>query len=202
MSRRDRTPPDAHLAVRPYLAARPGELDPAQARALTDHLSRCPLCAAEAARFDRIAVALAAMRELELEPPAELLEDLVAAIGRGRPAALAARAMAIGPRLRRSGRTVLVSGPGRGVQDPRLVAAAAGAGGALVATAVVAGVLRSRRRAPGQRTAARTARRTAARTATRTALPAVARSVARLFGRPERPTLALPALGAASARAR
>jgi hypothetical protein len=189
MSRREGTPPDAHLAVRPYLAARPGELDPAQARALTEHLSRCPVCAAEAAGFHRIALALAAMRELELEPPAELLEDLVAAVRRPRPAALAARALAIGPRLRRSGRTVLVSGPGpwRPVQDPRLVAAAAGAGGALVATAVVAGVLRSRRRAPAAKAAAR---------------PAVARSMARLLRRPERPALALPALGAASARAR
>ena len=179
MSRRDRTPTDAHLAVRPYLAARPGELDPAQARALTEHLSRCPVCAAEAAGFHRIAVALAAMRELELEPPAELLEDLVAAVGRGRPAALAR----LGPRLRRSGRAVLVT---RGVQDPRLVAAAAGAGGALVATAVLAGVLRSRRRGPGAKAAR----------------PTVARSMARLLRRPERPALALPALGAASARAR
>jgi anti-sigma factor RsiW len=184
MSKREGTPPDAHLAVRPYLAARPGELDPAQARALTEHLSRCPVCAAEAAGFHRIALALAAMRELELEPPAELLEGLVAAVSLRRPAALAARARTLGPLLRRSGRTVLVSG--RGVQDPRLVAAAAGAGGALVATAVVAGVLRSRRRGPAGK-------------ATR---PAVARSVARLLRRPERPALSLPALGAASARAR
>jgi hypothetical protein len=104
-----------HEQVRHLLPAQRGELDPAEARMLTEHLSRCPVCAAEAAGYNRLAGALAAMRELELEPPAEILD------------ALLARA------LRR--RT-----------DRRLVAAAAGSAGALVATAVVAGVLQHRRR--------------------------------------------------------
>jgi len=151
MSGRDQFLSGDHLAVRPYLAARSGELEPAQARQLTEHLSRCASCAAEAAGFHRLALALEAMRGLELEPPPGLLDGLVAVAARRRT-------------------------------NPRLVAAAAGAGGALVATAVVAGVLRSRRRE-------------ATASSSRPVL-------ARLLRRPTSPTLNLPVLGAASARAR
>ena len=66
-----------HEQVRHLLPARPGELDPAEARVLTEHLSRCPACAAEAAGYHRLAAALATMRELELAAPPELLERLL-----------------------------------------------------------------------------------------------------------------------------
>jgi anti-sigma factor RsiW len=172
VSRRD-LPQLDHQAIRPFLAARPGELEPDQARQLTEHLSRCPACAAEAAGFHRLALALRAMRELELEPPPGLLDGLVAA--------------ALRPRT-----------------NHRLVAAAAGAGGALVATAVVAGVLRSRRRDSSGRRAvpARSRLRPALARRAVPARPRLKPALARLLRRPSRPALDVPVLGAVWARAR
>jgi hypothetical protein len=147
-------PRDPHAAVRPFLSARRNELEPAEARRLTEHLSRCQACAAEAAGYHRLATGLAAMRELEHEAPAGTLERLLE--------------IALRPRL-------LDRRPTR-----RVAAAAAGSAGALVATAVVAGVVRSRRR-----------------TARVAAVPALRGRVRRRLALP----VQVPALGAA-ARAR
>ena len=150
----DRLRPGDHEAVRPYLAARPGELTPAEARALTEHLSRCRACAAEAAGYHRLAKGLAAMRELEAEAPAGLLNRLVE--------------VAVRPRLRE--RVPVRLGELRIPEvrpTRRVVAAAAGSAGAIVAGAFVAiGVVRARRRG-------------GARPALRLPLPATALAAAR-----------------------
>jgi predicted anti-sigma-YlaC factor YlaD len=116
----DLVPVDPHAAVRPFLSARRNELEPTEARLLTEHLSRCPECAAEAGGYHRLARGLAAMRELEREAPAGTLDTLLE--------------IALRPRL-------IDRRPTR-----RITAAAAGSAGALVATAVVAGMVRARRR--------------------------------------------------------
>jgi anti-sigma factor RsiW len=147
----DRLRPGDHEAVRPYLAARPGELAPAEARALTEHLSRCRACAAEAAGYHRLAKGLAAMRELEAEAPAGLLGRLVEAAVRPR---LRERALSAGrgsPSGARGARRVPVRFGELRIPalrpTRRVVATAAGSAGAIVAGAFVAiGVVRARRR--------------------------------------------------------
>jgi hypothetical protein len=114
-----------HEQVRHLLPARPGELDPAEARMLTEHLSRCPVCAADAAGYARLTGALAAMRELELDPRPGLLDALLAGVLRRRAQRrlLAAAATATGglvatavlagvlQQRRRRGRVVVAPAP-------------------------------------------------------------------------------------------
>jgi hypothetical protein len=114
--------------VRPLLPARVEELTPLEARVRADHVAGCTRCAAEAAAYNRLVHALAAMAALEAEPVAGTLERSLAAIDRRRVP----------------------------LTDPRLAAMfAAGSAGALVATLVVARALRQRRRSPQDTSALR-----------------------------------------------
>lgn len=106
--------------VRALLAARVEELSPLEARIRAEHVATCPRCAAEAAAYNRMVQALAAMAGLEAEPIAGTLERALAAVDRRRAL----------------------------MTDPRLAMVAAGSAGALVATVMVARVLRQRRRPP------------------------------------------------------
>jgi anti-sigma factor ChrR (cupin superfamily) len=103
-------------AVRPLLHARAEELTPAEALMRAEHVAGCARCAAEAAAYSRLGQALAVMAHLEAEPAEGALERILVVIGRRRTR----------------------------VTDPRVLAAA-GSAGALVATVVVARVLRQRR---------------------------------------------------------
>jgi hypothetical protein len=103
-------------AVRPLLPARAEELTPAEALMRAEHVAGCARCAAEAAAYSRLGQALAVMAHLEAEPAEGALERILVVIGRRRTR----------------------------VTDPRVLAAA-GSAGALVATVVVARVLRQRR---------------------------------------------------------
>ena len=104
-------------AVRPLLPARAEELTPTEALMRAEHVAGCSRCAAEAAAYSRLGQALAVMAHLEAEPAEGTLERILVVIGRRRTR----------------------------VTDPRVLAAA-GSAGALVATVVVARVLRQRRR--------------------------------------------------------
>jgi anti-sigma factor RsiW len=104
--------------VRALLAARVEELSPLEARIRAEHVAGCPRCAAEAAAYNRMVQALAAMAALEAEPIAGTLERALAAVDRRRAL----------------------------MTDPRLAMVAAGSAGALVATVMVARALRQRRR--------------------------------------------------------
>ncbi len=106
--------------VRPLLPARVEELSPLEARIRAEHVAGCPRCAAEAAAYNRLVYALAAMASLEAEPVDGTLERALAVLDRRRAL----------------------------MTDPRLAMFAAGSAGALVATLVVAHALRQRRRAP------------------------------------------------------
>jgi anti-sigma factor RsiW len=108
--------------VRALLAARVEELSPLEARIRAEHVTTCPRCAAEAAAYNRMVQALAAMAGLEAEPIAGTLERALAAVDRRRAL----------------------------MTDPRLITVAAGSAGALVATVMVARALRQRRR-PSER---------------------------------------------------
>jgi anti-sigma factor RsiW len=103
-------------AVRPLLPARAEELTPSEALMRAEHVAGCARCATEAAAYSRLGQALAVMANLEAEPAEGTLERILVAIGRRRTR----------------------------VTDPRVLAAA-GSAGALVATVVVARVLRHRR---------------------------------------------------------
>jgi anti-sigma factor RsiW len=103
-------------AVRPLLPARAEELTPSEALMRAEHVAGCARCATEAAAYSRLGQALAVMANLEAEPAEGTLERILVAIGRRRTR----------------------------VTDPRVLAAA-GSAGALVATVVVARVLRQRR---------------------------------------------------------
>ena len=103
-------------AVRPLLAARAEELTPTEALIRAEHVATCSRCATEAAAYSRLGQALAVMANLEAEPAAGTLEQILVVIGRRRTR----------------------------VTDPRVLAAA-GSAGALVATVVVARALRQRR---------------------------------------------------------
>jgi hypothetical protein len=74
-----------HERLHPLLAARPGELDPTEAGLLGEHVARCASCAAEVAGYTRLAAGLRVLRELELVPPEELLDTLLALTPRRRP---------------------------------------------------------------------------------------------------------------------
>jgi predicted anti-sigma-YlaC factor YlaD len=65
----------------PFLAT--GELDGWGARVVRAHLRRCPGCAAERDRQDRLGAGLQALRDNPPEPPAELLDALLARTRRG-----------------------------------------------------------------------------------------------------------------------
>lgn len=106
--------------VRPLLAARVEELSPLEARIRAEHVSGCPRCAGEAAAYNRVVQALAAMAALEAEPIAGTLERALASVDRRRAL----------------------------MTDPRLAMVAAGSAGALVATVMVTRALRQRRRTP------------------------------------------------------
>jgi anti-sigma factor ChrR (cupin superfamily) len=103
-------------AVRPLLPARAEELTPTEALIRAEHVATCSRCATEAAAYSRLGQALAVMANLEAEPAAGTLEQILVVIGRRRTR----------------------------VTDPRVLAAA-GSAGALVATVVVARALRQRR---------------------------------------------------------
>jgi hypothetical protein len=105
-------------AVRPLLPARAEELTPTEALIRAEHVAVCSRCATEAAAYSRLGQALAVMANLEAEPAAGTLEQILVAIGRRRTR----------------------------VTDPRVLAAA-GSAGALVATVMVARALRQRRQA-------------------------------------------------------
>jgi anti-sigma factor RsiW len=105
-------------AVRPLLPARAEELTPTEALIRAEHVATCSRCATEAAAYSRLGQALAVMANLEAEPAAGTLEQILVAIGRRRTR----------------------------VTDPRVLAAA-GSAGALVATVMVARALRQRRQA-------------------------------------------------------
>ena len=60
----------------PFLAS--GELTGWGARVVRAHLKRCEDCRAEMARQEQLTSALASMRETKPEPPAGLLDDLLA----------------------------------------------------------------------------------------------------------------------------
>ncbi|HKE98525.1 MAG TPA: hypothetical protein VKG45_06315 [Actinomycetes bacterium] len=144
---------NAHDQVRPLLAARPGELDPVEARMLTEHVSRCAQCAAEAAGYTRLAAGLRALRELELIPPARLLDALLPLAPRRRPSArlVAAAAGSLGA----VAATVAVAGVVRArrrAARARVVAVPAPPGGAGVLA-----LIGRRRRRPGGPTVARPA---------------------------------------------
>jgi anti-sigma factor RsiW len=104
-------------AVRPLLPARAEELTPSEALMRAEHVAGCTRCATEAAAYSRLGQALTVMANLEAEPAEGTLERILVVIGRRRTR----------------------------VTDPRVLAAA-GSAGALVATVVVARVLRHRRR--------------------------------------------------------
>jgi hypothetical protein len=103
-------------AVRPLLPARAEELTPTEALIRAEHVAACSRCATEAAAYSRLGQALSVMANLEAEPAAGTLEQVLVAIGRRRTR----------------------------VTDPRVLAAA-GSAGALVATVMVARALRQRR---------------------------------------------------------
>jgi anti-sigma factor RsiW len=103
-------------AVRPLLPARAEELTPTEALIRAEHVATCSRCATEAAAYSRLGQALAVMANLEAEPAAGTLEQILVTIGRRRTR----------------------------VTDPRVLAAA-GSAGALVATVIVARALRQRR---------------------------------------------------------
>jgi hypothetical protein len=103
-------------AVRPLLPARAEELTPTEALIRAEHVATCSRCATEAAAYSRLGQALTVMANLEAEPAAGTIEQILIAIGRRRTR----------------------------VTDPRVLAAA-GSAGALVATVVVARALRQRR---------------------------------------------------------
>jgi anti-sigma factor RsiW len=103
-------------AVRPLLPARAEELTPTEALIRAEHVATCSRCATEAAAYSRLGQALAVMANLEADPAAGTLEQILVAIGRRRTR----------------------------VTDPRVLAAA-GSAGALVATVIVARALRQRR---------------------------------------------------------
>jgi anti-sigma factor RsiW len=103
-------------AVRPLLPARAEELTPTEALIRAEHVATCSRCATEAAAYSRLGQALAVMANLEAEPAAGTVEQILVVIGRRRTR----------------------------VTDPRVLAAA-GSAGALVATVVVARALRQRR---------------------------------------------------------
>jgi hypothetical protein len=103
-------------AVRPLLPARAEELTPTEALIRAEHVATCSRCATEAAAYSRLGQALTVMANLEAEPAAGTIEQILVAIGRRRTR----------------------------VTDPRVLAAA-GSAGALVATVVVARALRQRR---------------------------------------------------------
>jgi hypothetical protein len=105
-------------AVRPLLPARAEELTPTEALIRAEHVATCSRCATEAAAYSRLGQALAVMANLEADPAAGTLEQILVAIGRRRTR----------------------------VTDPRVLAAA-GSAGALVATVIVARALRQRRQA-------------------------------------------------------
>jgi len=105
--------------IRPLLPARLEELTPLEARVRALHVAGCARCATEAASYNRLVQTLATMANLEATPPDSTLERILVAIGRRRVRAT----------------------------DPRVMVAA-GAGGALVATVMVARALRQRRRVP------------------------------------------------------
>jgi hypothetical protein len=107
--------------VRPLLPARVEELSPLEARIRAEHVVGCSRCAAEAAAYNRLVHALAAMASLEAEPVAGTLERSLAVLDRRRAL----------------------------MTDPRLAMFAAGSAGALVGALVVARALRQRRRSPG-----------------------------------------------------
>jgi anti-sigma factor RsiW len=117
-------------SVRPLLPARAEELTPLEARMRAEHVAACSRCAAEAAAYSRLGQALTVMAHLEAEPADGTLERILVVIGRRRTR----------------------------VTDPRVLAAA-GSAGALVATVVVARVLRQRRHAQTAPTAAPWSRR-------------------------------------------
>jgi hypothetical protein len=104
--------------TRPLLPARAEELTPVEAQMRADHVLVCSRCAAEAASFSRLGVALAVLAGFEAEPPPGTLEDILAALGRRRVAGA----------------------------DPRVAAVAAGSAGALLGAILVAIALRQRRR--------------------------------------------------------
>jgi hypothetical protein len=106
-------------SIRPLLPARVEELTPLEARMRAEHVAGCSRCAAESAAYSRLGQALAVMANLEAEPPGGALERVLVAIGR--------RRTRVAPQ----------------------VVVAAGSAGALVATVVVARVLRQRRQAQG-----------------------------------------------------
>jgi anti-sigma factor RsiW len=109
--------------AREQLAAREGELDVFQSRALAVHLAECDDCGAQAAAYRELSAGLAALATLEAEPPEELLDRLLAL--HGRHSGLAPFTMAAGHPV---------------------AAVAAGSAGALAVTIAVAGALRQRRR--------------------------------------------------------
>jgi anti-sigma factor RsiW len=104
-------------AVRPLLPARAEELTPTEALIRAEHVATCSRCATEAAAYSRLGQALAVMANLEAEPAAGTLEQILVVIGRRRTR----------------------------VTDPRVLAAA-GSAGALVATVMVARALLRQRR--------------------------------------------------------
>jgi hypothetical protein len=83
-----------HERVRPLLAARSGELSRLEALLVEEHLATCQACTAEAATYRRLLMGLAAMAHVELEPPAGLLDRLVATTARRRSGALVVAAAA------------------------------------------------------------------------------------------------------------
>jgi predicted anti-sigma-YlaC factor YlaD len=83
-----------HERVRPLLAARSDELSGLEAKLVAEHLTGCEACAAEAATYRRLLGGLAAMAQVELEPPADLLDRLVATVSRRRSGALVVAAAA------------------------------------------------------------------------------------------------------------
>jgi predicted anti-sigma-YlaC factor YlaD len=83
-----------HERVRPLLAARSDELNRLEARLVTEHLAACQACTAEAATYRRLFGGLAAMAHVELDPPPELLDRLIAATSRRRPGVLVVAAAA------------------------------------------------------------------------------------------------------------
>lgn len=62
----------------PYLAAAAGEIDPATASALAEHVATCRSCRAETSQYERLRDALAAVAAREPDPPPDLFPAIVA----------------------------------------------------------------------------------------------------------------------------
>lgn len=101
--------------VRPLLPARSEELGPLQLRLRAEHLVTCTRCSAEAAAYARLGRALEALAQLEANPPAGMLDDILAALQRRHGA------------------------------GSRVAAIAASSAGAVLVTVVVARAVRARR---------------------------------------------------------